>query len=67
MLSVDALMAATLGAMAETAGVALEDQTLSALSKMAAYVVAENSSSAMWFRTVEGRDRRQIPSTVSAQ
>ena len=44
-----------------------EDQTLSALSKIASYVVALKSISAIWFLTTDGRDLRQIPRTVSAQ
>ena len=45
----------------------LDVQTLSALSKTALKVVELKSMSATAFLTTEGRDRLQIPRTVSEQ
>ena len=45
----------------------LDVQTLSALSKMALKVVELKSMSATAFLTTEGRERLQIPRTVSEQ
>ena len=71
-LPLEAVTAATSGDLAERAATtvleaALADQTLSAISKTAVYVLAENSIDAMAFLTACGRDLRQIPSTVLAQ
>ena len=46
---------------------ALEAQTLSALSKTSCQVAESNAMSAMEVRTIEGKPRLHIPSTVPAQ